>query len=176
MKLLKNLFFILFISLVANSADAQGWGIRAGANFSNLSNSNSDIQTGVYAGLYRQFGIVPKLLYIQPEIQFSSQGFDTKTTSTDLNYIQVPVVARLYVLKLLSFETGPQFGFLINDKTSGSVNPDYNSFDTSWAFGATLNLPFGLSIDGRYIAGLTDVIDNADSKNQVIQVGLGFKF
>lgn len=163
--------------MIVNAANAQkSWGIRAGANFSNVSESNTDMQTGIYAGLYKQFGLVSKLLYIQPELQFSSQGFDTKTTSTELNYFQVPVLARLYILKAFSLETGPQIGFLVSDKTSGAVNPDYNTFDTSWAVGMSINLPLGLFIDTRYIAGLSDLADNVTSKNQVIQVSAGLRF
>lgn len=174
MKLLKTSFFVLFFSLIVNSANAQSWGIRAGANFSNLSNSdNSDSQTGYYAGVYRQFGIIPDLLYIQPELQFSKQGFDTNIKNVDLNYVHVPIVARLYILKLLSFETGPQFGYLVSDNTDGA---DFNEVDTSWDFGLSINLPFRLSIDARYITGLNELIDGTDSKNQVIQVGASFRF
>ncbi|MBC7846229.1 MAG: PorT family protein [Flavobacterium sp.] len=176
MKLLRTFFFAIFIFLAGHSIHAQGWGIRGGANFSTLSDSDVKSQTGFYGGLYKQFGIVPKLLYIQPELQFSSQGFETETGSTDLNYIQVPILARLYVLKLFSFETGPQFGFLISDKTSGPINPDYNTFNTSWAFGMSINLPLGLFIDGRYITGLSELTENTSSKNQVIQVGAGIRF
>jgi hypothetical protein len=174
MKLLKTSFFVLFLSLIVNSAQAQDWGIRAGANFSTLSNSvDTSSQTGYYAGVYRQFGIVPDLLYIQPELQFSKQGFDTNISSVDLNYIHLPIVARIYIMKLLSFETGPQFGVLVSDNAD---NYDFNSLDTSWDFGMSINLPFRLSIDARYITGLIELIEGSDSKSQVIQVGASFRF
>ncbi|SHG92616.1 Outer membrane protein beta-barrel domain-containing protein [Flavobacterium fluvii] len=173
MKALKTLFFVIFLSLIANSANAQSWGIRAGANFSTLSNSDAKSQTGYYGGVYRQFGIVKDFLYIQPELQFSKQGFDTDLSTVDLNYIHLPIVARVYVLKLLSFETGPQFGFLVSDNAD---NFDFNSVDTSWDFGMSINLPFRLSIDARYITSLNELIEGRDSKSQVIQVGASFRF
>jgi len=175
MKVLKTLFFVIFLSLIANSANAQSWGIRGGANFSTLSGSSidADSQTGYYAGVYRQFGIIPDFLYIQPELQFSKQGFDTNISTVDLNYIHLPIVARVYVLKLLSFETGPQFGFLVSDNAD---NVDFNSVDTSWDFGMSINLPFRLSIDARYITGLNELIDGTDSKSQIVQVGASFRF
>lgn len=176
MKLLKTSFFVLFFSLIVNSVNAQGWGVRAGVNISNLSGSNLDnieSQIGGYAGLYKQFGIIPKILYIQPEIQYSKQGFDTPSKSYDLNYIQVPIEAKVYFLKILSVETGPQFGFLVSDNAD---NGDFNSFDPAWNFGLNFNLPFGLSIGGRYIASFNDVADGINAKNQVIQLGAGFKF
>lgn len=173
MKVLKSLFFVIFLSLIANSSNAQSWGIRGGANFSTLSNSDVKSQTGYYGGIYRQFGIVKDFLYIQPELQFSKQGFDTNFSTVDLNYIHLPIVARVYVLKLLSFETGPQFGFLVSDNAD---NFDFNSVDTSWDFGMSINLPFRLSIDARYITGLNELIDGSDSKSQVVQVGASFRF
>jgi hypothetical protein len=173
MKLLKTSFFVIFFSLFLNSANAQ-WGVRAGANFSTVSGSdfNANSQTGYYAGVYRQFGIIKDLLYIQPELQFSKQGFDTDIKSFDLNYIHLPIVARIYVLKLLSFETGPQFGVLVSDNADGA---DFNSTDTCWDFGMSINLPFRLSIDARYVTGLTE-LNNSGSKNQVVQVGASFRF
>lgn len=174
MKLLKLFFCSIFIALIANTAQAQDWGIRAGANFSTVSNSiDTNSQTGYYAGIYRQFGIIPKLLYIQPELQFSKQGFDTNVSSVDLNYIHLPVVARIYIMKILSFETGPQFGVLVSDNAD---NLNFNSTDTSWDFGMSINLPFKLSIDARYVTGLNELIDGTDSKNQVFQVGASFRF
>lgn len=179
MKLLKTSFFVLFFSLILNSANAQGWGVRAGVNISNLSGNdldNIESQIGGYAGLYKQFGIVPKILFIQPEIQYSKQGFDTDEKNYNLNYIQVPVVAKVYFLKILSVETGPQFGFLVSDNVDDSDGFEFNTFDPAWNFGLNFNLPFGLSIGGRYIASFNDVIDDSGAKNQVIQLGAGFKF
>ncbi|MES2574809.1 MAG: porin family protein [Bacteroidota bacterium] len=176
MKLLKTSFFVLFFSLILNSANAQGWGVRAGVNFSTLSSSDADPQIGAYAGLYKQFGIVPKILFIQPEVQYSKQGFDTDAKNYDLHYIQVPIVAKLYFLKIISVETGPQFGFLVNDNIDDLDGFEVNTFDPAWNFGLNFNLPLGLSIGARYIASFNDLVDNSGSKNQVIQVGAGLKF
>lgn len=178
MKILKTSFFVLFFSLMLNSVNAQGWGVRAGANFSTLSGgeNNIDSQTGYYLGLYKQLEIIPKLLYIQPELQYSKQGYQTSVNDYDLTYIQVPIVAKLYLVKILSIETGPQFGFLVGDSTNAAFKPDYNTFETAWDFGLGINLPFGLSIEGRYITSLNDVSDNINGKNQVFQIGAGLKF
>lgn len=179
MKLLKTSLFVLFLFLAVNAANAQGWGVRAGVNISNVSGNdigNIENQIGGYAGLYKQFGIVPKILFIQPEVQYSKQGFNTDEKDYNLNYIQVPVVAKLYFLKIISVETGPQFGFLVSDNADSSDGFEFNTFDPAWNFGLNFNLPLGLSIGARYIASFNDVIDDSGIKNQVIQVGAGFKF
>jgi hypothetical protein len=176
MKLIKQLLIVFLITLNVNLAQAQGWGVRAGAAFSNVSLREADIKIGAYAGLYKQIGVVSKLLYVQPEIQFSKQGFTTKTDDFDLNYVQVPILARLYFLKIISIETGPQFGFLVSDKTDGPTKANFKTFDSSWATGLTFNLPLGFSIDTRYIASFTDLSTLSGAKNQVFQLGAGFKF
>lgn len=175
MKSLKILLLSVFVVAASNSIKAQGFGIRAGANFSDISGSglNTDAKTGLYVGVFKEIPLISKLLFVQPEIQYSQEGFGTSIKDVKIDYISVPIMAKVYALKLLSFETGPQFAFPISDnldvyKTEGFV--------TNWAFGMSINLPFHLSINGRYITGLSDTIDSLDSKTQVYQIGAGFRF
>jgi len=176
MKSLKFLLLSAFILLLSNSVSAQKFGIRAGANISDINaDFDSSTLTGLYVGVYKEIPLVKNLLFVQPEIQYSQEGFSTDVNDVKLDYLTVPVLAKIYALKLLSFETGPQFGFLVND------NVDYgdpNSYVTTWAFGTSLNLPFGLSINARYITGLDDAFDNPtlSGKNQVYQIGAAFQF
>ncbi|HKO78478.1 MAG TPA: porin family protein, partial [Flavobacterium sp.] len=167
-----------FIVLVSNAASAQAWGVRAGANISdiNVSGLNTDAKTGLYVGVYREIPMVKSLLFIQPELQYSQEGFSTDAFGdTKIDYLTVPVLAKVYVVKLLSFETGPQFGFVVSDNVDDLFD-DVNSFVPSWAFGTSLNLPLGLSINARYITGLNDTFDNVDAKNQNFQIGAAFQF
>ena len=176
MKSLKILLFSVFAVAVSMTANAQGFGIRAGANFSDITGTGFDtkVKTGLYVGVFKEIPLVKSLLFVQPEIQYSQEGFDSDIENVEIDYISVPILAKVYALKLLSFETGPQFGFPISDNL---YNVDPESFVTSWAFGMSLNLPLHLSINGRYIAGLTDAVDAIDSnKSQVFQVGAAFRF
>ncbi|REG92950.1 porin family protein [Flavobacterium aquicola] len=177
MKSLKILLLGAFIMLVSNSVSAQKWGVRAGVNISDINADgwDSDAKTGLYVGVYKEIPLVKSLLFIQPEVQYSQEGFSTdyeNVGDVKVDYLTVPVLAKVYVAKLLSFETGPQFGFLVND----SDFTDANSFIPSWAFGTSLNLPLGLSINARYISGLDDTYDGLSGKNQVFQVGAAFQF
>lgn len=187
MKSLKILFLTAFITLASATVSAQAWGVRAGVNFSTISGDyeNSTNKTGYYAGVYKEIPLIKSLLFVQPEIQYSSQGFSTNIGDYNLDYITVPVLAKVYVIKMLSFETGPQFGFKINDKSdpnSPLVDPDFDfeTFDPAWAFGASLNLPLGLSINGRFISSFNSVFKdgdyNANGKSQVFQLGAAFQF
>lgn len=176
MRSLKILLLSAFIVLVSNAASAQAFGVRAGANISDISGNglNTSAKTGLYVGVYKEIPLVKSLLFIQPEIQYSQEGFSTENAKdTKIDYLTVPILAKLYAVKLLSFETGPQFGFKVSDNVDYT---DVNSFVPSWAFGMSLNLPLGLSINGRYISSLNDTFDNIDGKNQVFQVGAAFQF
>jgi len=172
---------------LSNNVAAQGFGIRGGANFSTVTGGDiPDVGpiTSYYAGVYYQMSLIKDFLYLQPELQYSSQGFTTDTggikTDYKIDYLTVPILAKIYVVKILSFEAGPQFGFNVSDTydavASGSSSDTVESFDPALAAGFNINLPFGLSLDFRYIYSFSEVIANTDEKNQVIQAGLGFKF
>jgi hypothetical protein len=175
MRSLKILLLSAFLVLVSNTVLAQKFGIRAGANISDVSvDFDTSTKTGLFVGVYKEIPLVKSLLFIQPEVQYSQEGFSTDfTDDINLDYITVPILAKIYVVKLLSFETGPQFGFLVNDNTDDA---DVNSFAPAWAFGTSLNLPLGLSINARYISGLDDTFDGLSGKNQVFQIGAAFQF
>ena len=183
MKSFKILLVTAIIMLVSNNVSAQAWGIRAGANFSDINGNdieNTSVKTGLYVGVYKEIPLVKSLLFIQPEIQYSQEGFETDNfEDTKIDYLTVPILAKIYAVKLLSFETGPQFGFVVSDNVDYT---DVNTFVPSWAFGASLNLPLGLSINARYISALNDTFDSNDlvgnisGKNQVFQVGAAFQF
>ncbi|PZX95046.1 hypothetical protein DOS84_00305 [Flavobacterium aquariorum] len=178
MRSLKILLLSAFIVLVSNASSAQAWGIRAGANISDITGNgwNTDAKTGLYVGVYKEIPLVKSLLFIQPEVQYSQEGFSTANAKdTKIDYLTVPILAKIYAVKLLSFETGPQFGFVVSDNVDYT---DVNSFVPSWAFGTSLNLPLGLSINARYITGLDDTFDNPtlSGKNQSFQIGAAFQF
>ncbi len=184
MKSLKILLLSAFFTLGASTVSSQSWGIRAGANISDISGSkeNTTAKTGLYVGVYKEIPLIKSLLFIQPEVQYSQEGFETKGfEDTKIDYLTVPILAKIYVAKIVSFETGPQFGFKVSDNVDYA---DPKSFVPSWAFGASFNLPLGLSINARYISALSDTFDvkngldnDFDSgKNQVFQIGAAFQF
>lgn len=191
MKVLKKILFSAVI-LTASLVSAQGIGIRAGVNLSTISGDYYDTttQTGYYAGIYDEIPVVKDVFFIQPEIQYSSEKFSTNvaTFKTDytIDYITVPVLAKVYVIKLFSFETGPQFGFKVNSKTDSNApisvesDDDFETFNPAWAFGASLNLPFGLGINARFISSFNSVFKDGDyndeGKPQVFQIGASLKF
>ena len=175
---LKTIVLGLCMAAFIPSVHAQKIGVRAGFNYANITGSDfdTDPMTGFYAGIFKEVTLVPELLFLEPELQYSMQGFKSDNTDYTISYINVPVLAKVYIVKLISLEAGPQIGFKVSDNFPGDSGNDLKTVDMGIAAGAGLNFPLGLSINLRYIQGFTDISDNAKGKNQVLQLGAAFKF
>ena len=179
MKVLKIVLTAVCIAAMIPSAQAQKYGVRAGLNISTVTGDyfeDAKPLTGFYAGVFKEITLVPELLFLQPELQYSMQGCKSEDTNFSINYINIPVVAKVYILKTISLEAGPQIGFKIKDNFPGNTGDDIETFDTAFVGGLGLNFPLGLSINARYALGLSEIVKDSDTKNQVIQLGAAFKF
>ncbi|MBS1507720.1 MAG: PorT family protein [Bacteroidetes bacterium] len=184
-------------------------GVKGGLNFASLSASSTAAQnynnrTGYHVGAYALIKIAK--FGIQPEVIFSKQGQTYSIPSINSNaksnfdYINIPIMLKLYLAGGLNLQAGPQFGFLagssgyvFNTATSNvtvqSLSSLVKSSDVSLALGAGWDLPFGLSITGRYNLGLSDLnkqtgvnsplitssLGTKEAKNQVIQISVGYR-
>lgn len=186
------------IAGISNSnAQVLQFGVKGGVNFANLNGGTGGIdydfknKTGFYAGALAEIKILPNFS-LQPEALFSSQGAASDVDGIDdfnLDYISVPVLAKFYLITdRLSIEAGPQFSFLINDSdavfqevivgddTQRVEGKKPESFDFAIAGGASLKIAGGLFAQARYTIGLTEISKNAEAKNAVFQLGLGYMF
>ncbi|MDX1463381.1 MAG: porin family protein [Marinirhabdus sp.] len=184
---MKKIVLGLVAILMAASVQAQGidFGIKAGVNFANItdaSNLELDSRTGIVVGAFvggkfnDRFGIQADLLYSQQGAEFDAGDFD-------LDYVNVPIVAKIYIAKGFHAQAGPQFGVVVNDETQsvlGEVVNDIavNDFDVSGVVGLGYDVPLGLRLEGRYNFGLSDVPDapNTSGKNSVITLSVGYSF
>lgn len=178
MKLSKNLFLALLVFTFATT-QAQKVGIRAGLNISNITGSDAvDTKplTGVYFGVFKEITLVPEIFYLQPELQYSMQGYKSGDTKFSIGYVNIPVLAKVYAIKTFSLEAGPQIGLKVNDNFEGNDGDNIKTFDTAFVGGLGYNFPMGLSINARYAMGLSEIVKDSNFKNQVIQLGAAFKF
>lgn len=205
MKLLKQITAGTMI-LAAMTASAQeadntvtretSFGVKGGVNFATVTGDDfdsPDSRTSFHVGVVGEFPLAD-IFSLQVEALYSGQGFESDVdgglvggdgkVEYQLDYINVPVLAKIYATKGLSFEVGPQFSFKVNEEIDSDANDDGGDFDLDEAkdfeFGVAGGLTFqtdmGIFATGRYIYGLTDIIEDADVKNSVFQIGIGFKF
>ncbi len=167
---------------------------KAGLNIADITDESGDPRIGLAAGLEIEFQVAEKV-GISTAMLYSMQG--TKLTgvvngmsakaTVKLDYLNIPIMANLYVAKGLAIKLGIQPAFNLTSKyevstmgviVSGSLSDlglDVNSFD--FAFPVGLSYEFSnVVIDARYNFGVTKLVDNESSKNSVFQFTLGYKF
>lgn len=179
---MKKLIFIgLFVVGFTTFSQAQmlKFGIKAGANYANFTGSDlqTDAITSYHAGLTAQIKLGEKLS-LQPEAIYSTQGASYDNLSEEvkakLGYISVPLLARIHMGKTISLDLGPQFSYLLSKDVD--FDTDINEFDFAGVGGLTFNVTDNFFIQGRYVLGLTEISKNADVKNSVGQLSVGFIF
>lgn len=108
---------------------------------------------------------------------------DGVTLTTKLDYINIPILANVYVTKGLAVKLGVQPAFNVSDKQKLSGGKASVEAEDVGAESFDFSIPVGLSyefnnvvIDARYNFGVTNIADGGDSKNSVFQFTLGYKF
>lgn len=166
-------------------------GIKAGPNFANINTDaslgqNYKNRTGFHGGAFALIKLTK--LAIQPELIFSQQGstveFNGTSYEQNVDYMNIPVILKFYLVGGLNLQVGPQFGFVTKAEGENpltgqidDIKDELKGSDLSAGLGLGFDAPFGLTLDARYNLGLSEVSDDAarQIKNQVFQISVGFK-
>ena len=182
---------LIAVFVLAASTNMQGqfvkFGIKAGLNYANQTGTDITVDaktyhteaiTSYHAGLVAEIGVFEGLS-IQPELLYSTQGATYKNLAgnikSEVGYLSIPVMAKINLNKTVSLELGPQASFLLSGKDD-FVATDPNTFDFSVAGGLSFKVTESIFISGRYALGLTEVSEDAKTKNSVVQVSAGIMF
>lgn len=187
------------------NTEALQLGVRAGLNMSTLNGDmpagvDTKSLTGFHVGLFTEIPVAPRFS-IQPEVIYSEQGTTFESSISGVNaeadiktqYVNVPILAKVYVAEGFNIQAGPQIGFLTGAEFQSSgiddidIKDDMKGTDFGLLLGAGYKLPMGLTIDARYNLGLSNTLDdNSETfedlgtdqnwRNGVFQVGLGYQF
>lgn len=166
---------------------------KAGLNVAHVTNiDGSGPRYGFVAGaeaefpLSKFFGISAGLLYsaqgAKVENRYLTETLD-ETIQTD--YLNIPILANIYLVKGLAIKCGVQPAFNVRDNvkldsrrqssTSISGKADVKSFDFSIPVGISYEIK-NFVVDARYNFGITNIWDEGDEKHSVLQITLGYKF
>jgi len=173
-------------------------GITGGLDIANTvsaynPNFSTGAITGFNAGLTFDLPIIYPLSFT-PEVLYSQKGFAAVTSDGNFtqrsDYIDIPLLAKFHLGPAFNFLIGPQVSFPIsttNTYDNGFVVTNEHYYST-YGNGTVLDGVVGVSFDlgrdvelrGRYTVDLQRNQQNAsyggDYRNQVWQIGLGFKF
>lgn len=112
--------------------------------------------TGFYVGLIGDIGVAEKFS-IQPELTYANAG--------DLEYIQLPIMVKYYIIDKLYAQAGPQFSISTN---AGQVKDILELIDAEDAvkslgidigFGAGYDILDNLAVQARFSTELTNRYD-----------------
>lgn len=194
-KLLLSAAAGLLVAAAAPAAHAQGvrFGVKAGANLSNLSGDlvNQDQyknRFGFQGGVMVNFGL-GDIISIQPEVLYSQKGFKyadeqfglvRNTGNVRYDYLDVPVLVRVRAAGIF-FEVGPQYSYLMNvstDRTqtlngavvgnvgSGTTNLDnVQRNELGYVGGLGFQASNGVMLGVRYTGAFTDFAKNNNYSN-----------
>jgi hypothetical protein len=177
----KLLFLVLTFGFISTS-QAQ-FGIRAGLNSGNFSDTNYNAKVGFHAGGYYRFDI--GFISVEPGVQYSIKGYegnDGRTGSViseKLNYIDIPVLIRMNIYPFLNVFAGPQGSLLLSRKyeldgnTNTSTDP-IRGYDLGGVVGLAVSLDSGVNFQMSYDPGLKSLnYYNSNVKNRVLKISVG---
>jgi hypothetical protein len=156
------------------------------------------------AGVFFEYRLADKFS-IAPEIVFAAQGakltdnevpvydealgavdhFVKETITEHINYINVPVMFKYYVIKPLSIDLGPQIGYNVYSKCTTDLDGKKETIDQKditkkvdfgIGLGLTYNIAEEVFVQGRYTLGLTKVFKGGELKNGNAQIAIGYRF
>ncbi len=192
------LLLIALFTLSMTNAQEISIGAKAGINYGATLTSDSDYNDNFEARLAPMFGVVAEFALtdkfsVQPELlyypsgaklkeieQYIPTGIDTGFDATingdrKVDYLNLPIMMKYYVMDGLSLEVGPYVGFLLAAKSTQTitdaagntidamswededVKEEYNSIDFGLGLGASYKLNNGLFFTGRYNYGLSNI-------------------
>lgn len=160
---------------------------KIGMNVASLTKCDGcDPRIGLAAGVEAEYQATD-IFSVSAGLIYSMQGNKAKaegvTQTTKLDYINIPILANVYVTKGLAVKLGVQPAFNVSDKQKLSGGKASVEAEDVGAESFDFSIPVGLSyefnnvvIDARYNFGVTNIADGGDSKNSVFQFTLGYKF
>ncbi len=200
------LYAVLVFAIAADTAFAQPmtFGAKAGLNIANIGGDDAgdfESRTGFSIGGFLAYPLA-NMFYIQPEVLYTMKGAAQKQTfggttytgTVKLDYLEIPVLAKLVIPMKNSGLTpmlyaGPALGFKLSSKLhleGGGLDSeeDYEGIkgtDFGFVIGGGVGIPVGASTFGieiRYDLGLSSIDDSEDNfniKNNVLMLMVSFQ-
>jgi len=175
------------------------FGIKAGANLSNVGGKDADGASsliGFHGGVQANIPLMAGLS-VQPELLYSAQGTKVPVeTSGDgdeilttkvpvhMNYLSLPLLAQYRHASGAYVQTGPQLSYLLSAKMkvngeSADLKDDFKKTDLSWVLGVGYSIADGkIGFNVRYNFGLSKLGKAADGESagkvygRVFQAGI----
>ena len=183
---MRKIYILVIAFLIVGSFAAQAQlklGIKGGLNLPSMAEQGGSIaldsKTGWHGGAMVEIKL--PVLGIQGDFIYSANSFEVpgvdKLKTANFN---IPIVAKLYLFKILTIQAGPQFSFVMSADSDliGDVKDQLES--STFGFVAGLGVNLGpLDVHGRFIfpttTKFTDVGSEYKTSNIQLSVGIWLK-
>lgn len=147
---------VAVLSVSGLSGAAQGFygGVRGGMNVSSFTQTTGSAvvrgNVGGFVGF--QFGSV---IGLQAEALYSFQGanaslYGLAELDVQLDYLKIPILAKVYLIKGLNIEAGVSFNILTSALINGKPAKGFNGFDFSIPVGLAYQFGKHFELGARY--------------------------
>lgn len=158
---------------------------RVGINIATVTDiKDSKARVDFAGGLEGEYQVTD-LFSLSGGLMYSRQGYKMEDYKASLgpfektfegdswtpSYLNIPIMANVYVVDGLAVKLGVQPGFVVDKDGADHMK----TFDFSIPVGISYEYS-NVVLDARYNWGLTKLYDKLDSKNSVFQITLGYKF
>ncbi len=196
------------VRLGGNLAQWEGESVNSVQNLMDLTSgaTSKKMREGFHVGGYIAIPVAPGF-EIEPGLQYSQKGTRitgklpisqvdflnaTVVLTNKAEYIDLPVLARVYVGEGFNFFAGPQVSYLVSNKVEAKAGAlGFNALNREWdmkngfrevdvALTGGLGYQFsnGFNVSASYDYGLTSIDQNASFKtfNRVAKASIGYSF
>lgn len=188
---------LVFVGLLSVNAQVSFKpGVRGGANFAKLTQTDGDFKTDFYAGIFGELKL-GKFYTMQPEIIYTNQGGSNvmvgyydynqgqaviERRDLTFSYISLGIINKLNLPSGVNFHLGPTLDIETNTHRYSN-----SGVDLAFVFGMAYNITNDLAIEARVKKGIVNVFysDYYDDyynyyddyhTNFLFQVGLSYTF
>ncbi|SEJ67612.1 Outer membrane protein beta-barrel domain-containing protein [Cyclobacterium xiamenense] len=186
--------FFLQTPVMAQDGEREpGFGLRGGVSFFNwggqdISSTGYTNRTGFHAGIYGN-SFVGERFSVEPGIYYAVKGTqndDLVNSRAVLNYLDAPLLFRLYATDAVNLFFGPQASLLLDSSFEADAlgntydweTDTISDFDAAVVVGLGYNPSSGLNFQVGYDFGLVPVFKDSDADvfNRGFKVAVGISF
>jgi len=164
--------------LITLSANAQfKAGILGGLNLAQITGDVKGVDNliGYHAGLMAEIKL-PIKIGVELDALYSVKGAELNLANQTLTYVDFPLVLKIYTVKIVSFQIGPQYSYLLAaDYDDADIKNSMSLSDFSAVIGLGLDVT-KLHAAIRYNIGVTNILKTGQAKNSMFQFSLGYWF
>lgn len=174
---------IVVLALTGVQSRAQGFygGVRGGMNVASLTKTSGSavVRGNVGAFMGFQFGSV---IGLQAEALYSFQGGIVsgggwfRDADIQLDYLKIPILAKIYLFKGLNVEAGVSFNILTSALVAKQPAKGFNGFDFSIPIGVAYQFGKHFEVGARYDISCAPYHPNNDGANSLFSLNVAWRF